>query len=68
MGIGTLEGAPYITKGAQPKKRSAGFFKVGKERLNEISKVGRGRYLEVHYSDQEEAIILNELVKGQRLN
>lgn len=65
MGIGTLEGAPlYNQRSAAKKKGAPVFSKLEKERLNEISKVGRGRYLEVHYSDQEEAIILNELVKG----
>lgn len=65
MGIGTAEGAPLKDhKGNIIKKNGAPIFsKIEKEKLGEVSKVGNGRYLEVHYSDHEEAIILKELEK-----
>jgi Ca-activated chloride channel family protein len=53
MGIGTEEGAALNGWG--------NISKLEKERLGEISKAGKGRYLEGHYTDHEEAIILKEL-------
>jgi Ca-activated chloride channel homolog len=57
MGVGTESGATFY------KNNTPIVSKLEKERLNEISKIGRGRYLEAHYSDHEEAIILKELEK-----
>jgi Ca-activated chloride channel family protein len=65
MGIGTAEGASLRDhKGNIIKKNGSPIFsKLEKEMLSEISKVGNGRYLEVHYSDHEEALILKDLEK-----
>lgn len=58
MGVGTIQGAPLH------KNKTPILSKLEKDRLNEISKVGHGRYLEVHYSNDEESIILNDLEKN----
>lgn len=65
MGVGTSEGAPILDhEDAVIKKNGMPIIsKLEKERLSEISRAGKGRYLEVHYSDHEEAFILNELAK-----
>lgn len=64
MGVGTFEGAPVqnVEKNKLQSK-SPIISKLEKERLNEISKAGNGRYLEAYYSDHEEIIILKELEK-----
>lgn len=66
MGVGTVEGIPLrdhegkmIKKNGIPK-----ISKLEKERLNEINKVGNGRYLEAHYSDDAEKMILKQLEKS----
>ncbi len=62
MGMGTEEGA-FLNAKTHPSKKSKApiFSKLEKERLREISQVGNGRYLQAHYSDHEEAVILKEL-------
>jgi Ca-activated chloride channel family protein len=65
MGVGTVEGA-FLQEheGNMIKKNGRPIHsKLEKETLHEISKVGNGHYLEMHYSDQEEAMILKELEK-----
>jgi Ca-activated chloride channel family protein len=66
MGIGTVEGAPIQDHEGNIIKKNGTLIhsKLEKERLNEISKAGKGRYLDAHYSDHEEAIILKELEKN----
>jgi Ca-activated chloride channel homolog len=63
MGVGTAEGAPLQDhKGNVIKKNGAPILsKLEREILSEISTMGKGRYLQAHYSDREEAIILKEL-------
>jgi Ca-activated chloride channel family protein len=63
MGVGTSEGAPLQDhEGNLIKKNGTLFFsKVEKERLGEINKVGNGRYLDAHYSSDEETFILKDL-------
>lgn len=64
MGIGTAEGAPVLSKTPVSKANNTPIFsKLERERLNEISKIGRGMYLEAHYSDHDESIVLEELAK-----
>lgn len=57
MGVGTTTGIQLDNK----KNNSPIFTKLEKERLAEISKIGHGRYLEDHYSNQQESVILGEL-------
>jgi len=63
MGIGTAQGAPLLDhEGNVIKKNGVPILShLEKERLSEISHAGNGRYLEAHYSDQEEGLILREL-------
>ncbi len=65
MGVGTPEGAPLRDhKGSIIKKNGAPLLsKIEKEKLNEISHAGNGRYLDIHYANQDEALILSELEK-----
>ncbi len=65
MGAGTADGAFLLDhKGNIIKKNGSPMIsKLQKETLNEISIAGNGRYLEMHYSDQEEKMILQELEK-----
>lgn len=65
MGMGTSEGAPLRDhKGSIIKKNGGPLLsKIEKEKLNEISNVGNGRYLDMHYSNYEETLILSELEK-----
>lgn len=65
MGVGTTDGTLLYDKKnvAQKNKAPPIRSRLEKERLNEISKAGNGRYLEAHYSDHEEATILKELEK-----
>lgn len=66
MGVGTVEGAPLKDKkGNVINKNGAPILsRLEKEKLREISIAGNGRYLEAHYSDHDEAVILSELEKG----
>ncbi len=59
MGVGTSEGAPVSNE----KTKAKTFSKLDKQRLHEISNLGNGHYLEAHYSDHDETVILNELAK-----
>lgn len=63
MGIGTIEGSPVIDhEGNTIKKNGTPIIsRLEKERFSEISKIGNGRFLEAHYSDHDENIILKEL-------
>lgn len=65
MGIGTSEGAPLRdSQGVIIQKNGATIIsKIEKDRLSEISKRGKGRYLSGHYSNQDEITILKELEK-----
>ena len=65
MGVGTHEGAPLQDhqKNVIKKNGAPILSKLEKEKLSEINRAGNGRYLELHYSDQEEAVILRELEK-----
>lgn len=65
MGMGTLEGAPIKDhEGNIIKKNGTPILsKLEKGRFSEISKIGHGRYLEVHYSNDEEEMILQDLEK-----
>ena len=35
--------------------------KLEKERFNEISKIGNGKYLDAHYSNDDEVVVLHDL-------
>lgn len=59
LGIGTIEGVDLINARNQTPHHS----KLEKERLNEISIAGNGRYVEDHYSGHEEEAIIDELHK-----
>lgn len=62
MGIGTAEGAPvYHEKNIAKKNNVPILSRLEKDRLNEISQAGNGRYLDGHYSDRQEAAFLKEL-------
>jgi Ca-activated chloride channel homolog len=63
MGVGTLEGAPLQDlKGKIIKKNGSPLLsRLEKDTLNEISRIGKGHYLEAHYSTQNENIIFKEL-------
>jgi Ca-activated chloride channel homolog len=65
MGVGTIEGAPLQDhEGSLIKKNGIPIIsKLEKERLGEINKAGNGHYLEAHYSDDNESMILNDLKK-----
>lgn len=65
LGVGTVEGAPI-------KDREGNFIKKGgalvlskleKEKMQEISAVSGGRYLEAHFRDHAEEVVLGELEK-----
>ena len=63
MGVGLVDGTPLKDhQGNVIKKNGIPVFsKLEKERLKGISEVGRGRYLESHYSDSDEILILKDL-------
>lgn len=65
MGIGTLEGVPLRDKEGNVIKRNGipVVAKLEKRKLEEMSKEGNGRYLEAHYSDDEDSVIQKELEK-----
>jgi Ca-activated chloride channel homolog len=63
MGIGTTEGAILSNDGknSQKKSPSSVFSKLEKERLIEISNVGKGRYLDGQHHNTEETMILKDI-------
>lgn len=65
MGVGTLEGAPVQEKRGNFIKKDGSLVlsKLEKDRLHEVSNVGKGRYLESDFSDYSETIVLTELEK-----
>jgi Ca-activated chloride channel homolog len=65
MGIGTPEGAPILDHQGNSIKTNgtAIISKIEKERLSEISRLGKGHYFEANYSNEVETIILRELEK-----
>jgi len=65
MGVGTVEGAPIKNhEGNALKKNGTPILsKLERERFSEISKIGNGRYLEAHYSNHDESLILTDLEK-----
>ena len=69
MGIGTVEGAPLKDpEGNLMKKNGIPLLsKLEKEKLLEISKIGRGHYMESLYSDRDEKLILKELEMGDQV-
>lgn len=66
MGIGSIEGAPLKNhQGTMIKKNgNIVFSKLDKEKLKDLSDVGRGLYVEGRYSDYDEVVILKELGKS----
>ncbi|MGA8164301.1 MAG: VWA domain-containing protein [Waddliaceae bacterium] len=63
LGVGTLEGAPVPDRkgGFMKKEGELLISKLDKEKMREISNVGRGRYFETLPNDHAETIILDEL-------
>jgi Ca-activated chloride channel homolog len=63
MGVGTLAGAPLQDhEGNLIKKNEAPIIsKLESEALQEISRIGDGRYLETQPGDQDESIIISDL-------
>lgn len=65
MGIGSKEGAPLKDReGNVVKKNGVPILsRLEKDKLQEISSLGKGRYLEIQGVDQEESLLLEELKK-----
>ena len=65
MGVGTSEGVPLQDHQGNIVKKNGTpiLLRLEKEKLNEISKIGHGRYLTADYSDQSEALLLSDLEK-----
>lgn len=65
LGFGTVEGAPIKdTTGNIIKKNGVPVIsKLEKERFSAISNAGNGNYIEAHYSNDGEAMILKDLEK-----
>lgn len=65
MGMGTSGGAPLLDKDGKIIRHNGVpiVTRLEKEKLSEISKVAHGRYLEAHYSDYDEKVILGDLEK-----
>lgn len=63
MGIGSMEGSLLKDANGNVVKKSSVpiLSKLEKQKLKELSEVGKGYYLEGHYSDNDEALILKEL-------
>ena len=63
MGIGTIEGIPLNDKEGNILKKDGVpvISRLDKDHLSEISKIGNGRYIDLHYSNDEERAILNDL-------
>lgn len=63
MGVGTPSGEPLKDQEGNMIKKNGKLLisKLEKEKLSELSKIGKGRYLEAHYSDHDETLILKEL-------
>lgn len=63
MGVGTAEGSPIRDrKGNFIKKNDKMILsKLEKEKLQELSQIGGGKYLEAHLVGNEESLILNDL-------
>ncbi len=63
MGIGSTDGS--VLKDAQGnvvKKNALPILsKLEKQKLHEVSEIGKGHYLEGHYSDYDEVLILKDL-------
>lgn len=63
MGIGTPEGAPLKDREGKTIKKNGTplLSKLEKETLLEISRIGKGHYLEAFYSNHDEDLIFREL-------
>jgi Ca-activated chloride channel homolog len=63
IGVGTFEGIPLTDKEGNVVKinGSSVLSRLEKEKLEEISKIGKGHYFEAHYSNLNETTILSEL-------
>lgn len=65
MGIGTVQGAPIQDHDGNVIKKNGVplISKLEKEKLLEISRIGKGHYLEAHHADESEKVILEDLGK-----
>lgn len=63
MGVGTEEGGPVPDgKGNHMKKQGKMVIaKLENDKLLEISRVGNGQYLQMHYSDEDVRTLLNQI-------
>jgi Ca-activated chloride channel family protein len=69
MGVGTLEGAPLKdTNGTIIKRNGAPILsRLEQDKLKSLSEAGKGYYLEAHYSNRDENLILQDLAKRSDL-
>lgn len=65
MGVGTTEGAPVQDRKGNFIKKDGSLVlsKLEKDKLHEISNVGKGQYLESDFTDYSETVVLTELEK-----
>jgi Ca-activated chloride channel homolog len=63
MGVGTEEGAPIRDQEGNLIKKSGEVIltKLNRTKLQELSQIGRGRYLESNFSSNAEAVIVKDL-------